>query len=306
MSKKLSVKLGIFGGCPISLLQDKSVKPNAVKVFIALMSFEGTGVESYPSREQIAERAGLSTPEKVSNAIQNLVETGWVNVIQRGKKQSNIYQCIIQGDMPESGTVPKSGMPESGTSDVPKTGTGDMPESGTSIVKDQFKRPLKRPLSPVGDQPQPPAIVTKTKAESLHHQTIDFISRVHHKVHGSPVVIDPKEAAHVRQIIKLAEAEDHDNPKAVIERRLRICLRKMETATTDYWADFKFTPSKIRSRWNELTPDLPKMTNAEKAIRENELRVNDIPAPEAADSVEEKNRRELLAMLEEAESNVSA
>ena len=143
MSKKLSVKLGIFGGCPISLLQDKSVKPNAVKVFIALMSFEGTGVESYPSREQIAERAGLSTPEKVSNAIQNLVETGWVNVIRRGKKQSNIYQCIIQGDMPESGTVPKSGMPETGTSDVPKTGTGDMPETGISIVKDHLKDHLK-------------------------------------------------------------------------------------------------------------------------------------------------------------------
>lgn len=143
MNRKLSVKLGMFGACPISLLQDKKVKPNAVKVFIALMSFEGTGVESYPSREKIAERAGLSTPEKVSNAIHNLVETGWVNVIQRGKQQSNIYQCIIQGDVPESVTMPESGMPKTGTTDVPKTGTGDMPESGISIVKDHLKDHLK-------------------------------------------------------------------------------------------------------------------------------------------------------------------
>lgn len=162
-------------------------------------------------------------------------------------------------------------------------------------------------LSPDGVSASTPAVVTaKTKAGSLHHQTIDFISRVHHKVHGAPLVIDPKEAKQIKSMIELAEAEDPDNPKSVIERRLRICLHKMETATTDYWADFKFTPSKIRSRWNELTPDLPKITPNERAIRDNELRVPDVPAQEAIDFVEEKNRQELLAMIEEAENNVTA
>lgn len=187
-----------------------------------------------------------------------------------------------------------------------KPATGETPPK-CFTEQDKCFTEQSKALSPVGDSAQAPAVVTaKTREGSLHHQTIDFISRAHHRIHGAPLVVDPKEAKHVKTMIELAEAECPDDPKAVIERRLRICLRKMETATTDYWADMKFTPSKIRSRWNELTPDLPKMTNAERAIRENELRVSDIPAVAAIDSAEEKNRRELLALLEEAEANVVA
>lgn len=249
------------------------------------------------SLTQIGEMTGLSR-QSVIDGISGLVGRGLVE--KSTSKLGNSYAVVVNEIDYQNDEVVKQ-------VDRPSRPTRPELVKQVDTQKKYLNKLTKEILSPVGDQAQTPAVVTgKTKAESLHHQTIDFISRVHHKIHGAPLVIDPKEAKQIKSMIELAEAEDPDNPKAVIERRLRICLRKMETATTDYWADFKFTPSKIRSRWNELTPDLPKMTNTEKAIRENELRVNDIPAPEAVDSVEEKNRRELLAMFEEAESNVSA
>lgn len=249
------------------------------------------------SLTQIGEMTGLSR-QSVIDGISGLVGRGLVE--KSTSKLGNSYVVVVNEIDYQNEEVVKQ---------VDRSSRPTRPElvKQGDTQKKYLNKLTKEILSPVGDQAQTPAVVTgKTKAESLHHQTIDFISRVHHKVHGCPVVIDPKEAAHVRQLIKFAETEDPENPKAVIERRLRVCLHKMETATTDYWADFKFTPSKIRSRWNELSADLPKVTAAEKAIRENELRINDVPAAEAVDSIEEKNRRELLAMFAEAENNVSA
>ena len=290
-----------FGIIPATVRYNKKISPNAKLLYSELTALADKHGYCFATNEYFA--AIYEKDDKtISRWVSSLRDEGYIHIeyIRRGceVKERRIYICGVPKMSPK-------GQKEHSTGDEKRTPSGDEKRTDSITSISSTSKDIKS-LSPDGDQPQPPAVVTKSKSESLHHQTIDFISRVHHKVHGSPVAIDPKEAAHVRQIIKLAEAEDPDNPKAVIERRLRICLRKMETATTDYWADFKFTPSKIRSRWNELTPDLPKMTNAEKAIRENELRVNDIPAPEAVDSVEEKNRRELLAMFEEAESNVTA
>lgn len=129
-SNKISVKYGVFGACPISILQDERITPNALRVYIALMSYQGTEDECFPTREKIAVRAGLNFAEKVSHALRILKDTGWVVVIQRGKKQSNVYRCCFV-DITENVI--------SEISDVPETVTGDVPETVTSIVKDHLK-----------------------------------------------------------------------------------------------------------------------------------------------------------------------
>jgi len=96
----LSVKLGIFGAVPLVLLQDENVKPNAIKVYIALSSFAGTNDECFPGLEKIAERSGIKSTTAVSEAIQNLVQNGWVKKTRRGHGLTNKYECLAK--LPEA------------------------------------------------------------------------------------------------------------------------------------------------------------------------------------------------------------
>lgn len=293
--------MGIFGSCPIALLQDHEVKPNAVKVFIAIASFEGTNDSSFPSREKIAERSGLSTPEKVSNAIQNLVECGWLEVIRRGKKQTNIYRCVLKSEMPESGTVPESDMPESGTSDVPKTGTGDMPESGTSIVKEQLKDHLKEQyIAPAiaEAQEKTQAVTIPTKEQSLHHRLIDFFCKTYKSDTGSDLAIDGKEAKAVKEIIKRAHGDDK-----AISQKLKWFRAYMQYPTNEFWASMQFTPTKVLSRWNDLTAprDIVDKTSMKQAARLERTRQHcdelDREKENQVDKEAEK-KRQLLEMMD--------
>jgi hypothetical protein len=151
-SNKISVKYGIFGACPISILQDERITPNALRVYIALMSYQGTEDECFPTREKIAVRAGLNFAEKVSHALRILKDTGWVVVIQRGKKQSNIYRCCFV-DITENVI--------SEISDVPETVTGDVPETVTSIVKDQLKDHIAFPSESLSEYESSSLIIIK-------------------------------------------------------------------------------------------------------------------------------------------------
>ena len=93
VENKLQVKLGIFGAVPILLLQDKRVKPNGIKCYIALSSFQGVKDNSYPSQKEIANRGGL-TLNAVMEGLKNLEITGWITKKRRGLKKTNIYECL--------------------------------------------------------------------------------------------------------------------------------------------------------------------------------------------------------------------
>jgi hypothetical protein len=97
---KLTVRLGVFGAVPMGMLQDKAVKPNSLKVYIALSSFQGTNDSCFPGLEKIAERAGIESIPATSQAIHGLVETGWVEKIRRGKGLTNEYRCLAKLDEP--------------------------------------------------------------------------------------------------------------------------------------------------------------------------------------------------------------
>jgi hypothetical protein len=93
MKGKLHHKHGIFGSVPILLLQDSRIRERALRVWIALSSFEGIKADSYPGVDAIARRAGVAR-SSVSAATKLLVDTGWLVKRRRGLGQSNVYECL--------------------------------------------------------------------------------------------------------------------------------------------------------------------------------------------------------------------
>ena len=89
-------KLGLFGCCPILLLQDQRLAPNCVRVYIAVQSFEGTKDSSWANIDDIANRAGISQ-QAASKAISGLVEMGWLSR-QRRFSKSSVYHCLCYSE----------------------------------------------------------------------------------------------------------------------------------------------------------------------------------------------------------------
>ena len=87
--------LGLYGLVPIALIQDPNVKPNMLKVYIALASFQGANDKCWPSVAAIAKRAGVK-PYAVPLATDALVEAGWLIKQRRAdKNKTNLYQVLV-------------------------------------------------------------------------------------------------------------------------------------------------------------------------------------------------------------------
>lgn len=99
-SKRLHVKLGIFGAVPILMLQDKRVTPNALKVYIALRSFEGVNDYCDVGQDKLSERSGVPT-DSLTVAVKVLVETRWVTVERRMNKPNRYQTCAYLEAAPE-------------------------------------------------------------------------------------------------------------------------------------------------------------------------------------------------------------
>ena len=105
-------KIGIYGMVPIALLQDDRVKPNMLKVYCALASFQGGNENCFPSVDAIAERAGIE-PYAVSTATKELEMAGWIEKRRRSNaRKTNVYVVLNDIDQseenPDLGKNPKS------------------------------------------------------------------------------------------------------------------------------------------------------------------------------------------------------
>lgn len=108
-------KIGVYGIVPIALLQDEKVKPNMLKVYAALASFQGGGDNCWPSVAAIADRAGMKS-DAVSNATDRLAEVGWVRKTRRAnERKTNVYEVLVDVDdtgseqeNPDTGETPNS------------------------------------------------------------------------------------------------------------------------------------------------------------------------------------------------------
>ncbi len=96
--KKLSEKLGIFGCVPIKILEDYRITYNQLKVYIALMAYQGVKDSCYPSTYKISCRTKINE-RSVRRAILNLIKNKWIERTRRFG-MTNIYKCLLNSDIP--------------------------------------------------------------------------------------------------------------------------------------------------------------------------------------------------------------
>lgn len=129
--------IGIYGICPIHVLQDKGITKREISVYIAISSFQGMSVNCWPSLDEIGKRAGIRGIHKISVTIKSLEERGWVTKTRRGLQKTNVYSCLY----PEQESLD---LPNSGKSDLPELGNTDLPKTGKSYIeKNNRKEQLK-------------------------------------------------------------------------------------------------------------------------------------------------------------------
>ncbi|MFA4971791.1 MAG: helix-turn-helix domain-containing protein [bacterium] len=159
MAGGLHAKLGVFGAVPLMILKDQRITPNALRVFIALSSFEGAKEGCNPGHEDIAERAGLKL-SAVGGAVKVLVNAGWIGRARRGHGRTDRY--CIQAFLEEAEEFKcKDGRDGNAVNfltsqkmetlqnledqDSPKDGDSNSPKDGDSIKReDQEERPKEK------------------------------------------------------------------------------------------------------------------------------------------------------------------
>lgn len=219
MKGKLYGRLGIFGAVPVKILQDDRVKPNGVKAYIALSSFQGTKDSAYPSIPEIAKRAGLSD-RAVIDALKNLTDTGWIAKKRRGRMLTNVYVCMVYVDAPddeEDGV--KCGKPAH--HDVQKNNTPEVRKTRTSYIQDHLK-----------DQ--------KAKDQKTAHAALcALFQRINpHYYH------DGKQAGCIKELIKRYSLEAIE---AAVEKLLRAVA-----SNEKFWRDQPITPANVLNIWNYI------------------------------------------------------
>ena len=96
----------VFSIVPIEIAQDRRLTLWHVRVLIALLSFRRKNTDTvWPSREQIAERAGMHTAN-VSKTTSELVSLGWlVKVGDGGRSKSSEYRITVPETVAEPASV---------------------------------------------------------------------------------------------------------------------------------------------------------------------------------------------------------
>lgn len=80
---------------PFEILTDPKLTDGDRRMLLALCSFAIAKSTLWPSRESLAERAGIDI-SNVSKRVRRLVDLGWVTVQQRGHR-SNKYHLHLPG-----------------------------------------------------------------------------------------------------------------------------------------------------------------------------------------------------------------
>lgn len=80
----------VFGIVPIALILDTKLRPNDIRVYVALSSFAGRKNKCWPGVKKIAERSGVH-PSHIPEHTKKLADLGYVVKVRRGKGISNVY-----------------------------------------------------------------------------------------------------------------------------------------------------------------------------------------------------------------------
>ena len=216
------------------------------------------------AHSQLVKMTGLSI-NSIKKARESLKQKGLITWYSEGSGRGikTYYDIIISGNNILPGDTINQGNISPGDT-IPPIIISPGDTTKERIQRNKIKEIIK---------PSAEAASVPEKTDDLYHRTVRFFLEAYPKVHkGSKLIIDNREGKQIKNIIKRAELENPDNPDSILGKRLNICLRKMKTATTDYWSEFTFTPSKVISRWNELVDDIPKQSKDELRISERRRR----------------------------------
>ncbi|HSV95564.1 MAG TPA: helix-turn-helix domain-containing protein [Spirochaetota bacterium] len=244
MKGKLYGRLGIFGAVPVKILQDDRVKPNGVKAYIALSSFQGTKDFAYPSIPVIAERAGLSD-RAVIDALKNLTETGWIVKKRRGRTLTNIYICMVYVDaLDDEGDGVMCG--KLAHHDVQKNNTPEVQESSTSYIKDHLQ-----------DQ--------KAKDQKIAHATLrSLFEKINPQYHH-----DGKQAKSIQYLI-----ENH-SLKSIEATAVK--LSRLVATNEKFWRDLPITPAQVLSTWSNIVAKREDAARSAPLIRARDPFLDSLP-----------------------------
>lgn len=252
----VSIKSGIWGAVPIAILQDKAITPTALRVYIALASFQGTKENAFPSLEAIAERAGVPY-SSVSAATKCLATAGWIAKHRRGLKESNVYEVLIKGVIYEN----------PGSHELRKSRKSSLPKSSetkTSIHNITIKHHLNMatPTEPTTEEAT--AAPSVPKDSSLFNAIRDSFLSV------TPVFSNwGKEAKNIKTIEERVRKLDLDDPMHCAKMVLSTYLNLTRTGS-EFWRGQPFTPSALASSgiWDRVLVELRRGEEEKAAVND--------------------------------------
>lgn len=124
-----------FALVPNEVIRDHSLTLIETRVLIALYSYRDpkSTAPVWPGRAALSKRCGYH-PDVISRATTGLEKKGWIRKVQRGKKQSNVYEILGKSDPTEPVRSVESDLTEPVRGDL----TDPVRSIGTNQLTNQF------------------------------------------------------------------------------------------------------------------------------------------------------------------------
>ena len=129
-----------FAVVPNEVIRDHSLTLIETRVLIALYSYRDpkSTAPVWPGRAALSKRCGYH-PDVISRATTGLEKKGWIRKVQRGKKQSNVYEILGKSDPTEPVRSVESDLTESVRGDLTESvrsiGTNQLTDQSTNIIR---------------------------------------------------------------------------------------------------------------------------------------------------------------------------
>lgn len=173
--------IGVWGAVPIDLLAENP-PGSAVKVYVALASFQGTAERAWPCKDEIQSRAGIGNDVTYYKGLSWLKEHGWIESSRRGLGLTNIYsvRLSIHPDSQESRDTESLESSDSlYITKTPKENTNTKPPD--DALADSFQRvwdiyPRKEGRTQAANNYR--KLVRRISAEDLHAAVENYLDHI--------------------------------------------------------------------------------------------------------------------------------
>lgn len=253
----------LYGTVPLDLVTDERITKSAIRVYVALSSFQGGNANCWPTREAICERSGLSK-SVVSKALTELENTHWIErQIRKSEAKPSIYRVLRSSDTiylnDEKLDHSQHGAdkePSPGSVDYPSPGTQDYPSPGTQDIsyKQQYKLTTKKANGSKEPSRMKDGGAQLYQDQLLEHTPIQAWGNI------------PKE----RKCLNTLSKKTSDLslvtglPFSQLAGMVVTTYREMKRVNrSDYWRSAPITPSGIIARWDAIVENLRQSYAAE-------------------------------------------